>query len=85
MGPNNGRRGAARKGVLLIVGALAISSLFAAPARTEDAQLVRGKYLVTFGGCTDCHTPGHFFGKPDTARLLAGSDVGFAIPGLGGS
>jgi hypothetical protein len=35
------------------------------------------------GGCTDCHTPGHFFGKPDMTRFLGGSDVGFAIPGLG--
>jgi mono/diheme cytochrome c family protein len=51
----------------------------------EDyAQMVeRGKYLVTFGSCTDCHTPGHFFGKPDMSRFLGGSDVGFAIPGLG--
>jgi mono/diheme cytochrome c family protein len=48
-----------------------------------DAQLDRGKYLVTFGGCNDCHTPGYFFGKPDMARFLGGSDVGFEIPGLG--
>jgi mono/diheme cytochrome c family protein len=83
MGPNNGRRGAARKGALLIIGALTISCLFAAPARTEDTELSRGKYLVTFGGCTDCHTPGHFLGKPDMTSFLAGSDAGFAIPGLG--
>jgi mono/diheme cytochrome c family protein len=38
---------------------------------------------VTFGGCNDCHTPGYFFGKPDTARFLGGSEVGFEIPGLG--
>jgi mono/diheme cytochrome c family protein len=51
--------------------------------RAEDAQLARGKYLVTLAGCTDCHTPGHFLGKPDMTRFLGGSDVGFAIPGLG--
>jgi mono/diheme cytochrome c family protein len=34
-------------------------------------------------GCGDCHTPGYFLGKPDMARNLGGSDVGFAIPGLG--
>jgi len=34
-------------------------------------------------GCNDCHTPGYFLGKPDMARYLGGSDVGFAIPGLG--
>jgi hypothetical protein len=50
----------------------------------DHAQLVaRGKYLVTFGSCNDCHTPGYFFGKPDMSKFLGGSDVGFAIPGLG--
>lgn len=54
-----------------------------APAMAADTDVARGKYLVQFGGCTDCHTPGHFFGKPDMTRFLAGSDVGFAVPGLG--
>ena len=49
----------------------------------QDAQIKRGQYLVTLGGCNDCHTPGYFFGKPDMARFLGGSDVGFEIPGLG--
>lgn len=58
--------------------------LFSADAgRAKDAQIKRGEYLVTLGGCNDCHTPGYFFGKPDKARLLGGSEVGFAIPGLG--
>jgi len=48
-----------------------------------ESLVERGKYLVTFGGCNDCHTPGYFFGKPDMNRYLGGSDVGFAIPGLG--
>src|SRR5687768_10095929 len=46
-------------------------------------QILRGKYLVTLGLCTDCHTPGYFFGKPDAGRFLGGSEVGFEIPGLG--
>jgi mono/diheme cytochrome c family protein len=46
-------------------------------------QVQRGKYLVTLGLCTDCHTPGYFFGKPDLARFLGGSEVGFHIPDLG--
>ena len=49
----------------------------------ERAELLRGKYLVTQGLCTDCHTPGYFFGKPDEHRFLGGSEVGFGIPGLG--
>ena len=48
-----------------------------------QTQQERGKYLVTFGGCHDCHTPGYFFGKPDMARFLGGSEVGFEIPGMG--
>jgi len=50
---------------------------------SQGAQIERGKYLVTLGGCNDCHTPGYFFGKPDMARFLGGSEVGFEIPGLG--
>jgi hypothetical protein len=47
----------------------------------ENEQVTRGKYLVQLGGCTDCHTPGHFFGKPDMARYLGGSDMGSRCPG----
>jgi mono/diheme cytochrome c family protein len=54
-----------------------------APVSSARAAVARGKYLVTFGSCTDCHTPGSFFGKPDMTKFLGGSDVGFAIPGLG--
>jgi mono/diheme cytochrome c family protein len=66
----------------LAVLALALA-LPAAAASADDAQIARGKYLVTLGGCNDCHTPGYFFGKPDMDRYLGGSDVGFEIPGLG--
>ena len=51
--------------------------------RAEMATAARGKYLVNLAGCNDCHTPGYFFGKPDMARFLGGSEVGFEIPGLG--
>ena len=62
--------------------AAAIILSTAASALAQD-PIARGKYLTTFGGCTDCHTPGYFFGKPDEKRHLAGSEVGFEIPGLG--
>lgn len=52
-------------------------------AGAGDARIARGKYLVGIAGCGDCHTPGHFFGKPDMARHLGGSEVGFEIPNLG--
>ena len=47
------------------------------------ANIARGKYLTTIGGCNDCHTPGSFFGKRDMSRTLGGSEVAFEIPGLG--
>jgi mono/diheme cytochrome c family protein len=49
----------------------------------DPAAIARGKYLVTIAGCHDCHTPGYFLGKPDMARYLGGSEVGFELPGLG--
>jgi mono/diheme cytochrome c family protein len=55
-------------------------SLAGANAHAADPQVDRGKYLVAIGGCTDCHTPGHFLGQPDTSRYLGGSDVGFGSP-----
>jgi mono/diheme cytochrome c family protein len=65
---------------LLAASALGLQSSIAA---ANDTQTARGEYLVTIGGCNDCHTPGYFFGKPDTSRFLGGSDVGFEIPGQG--
>ena len=64
------------------VAVLAASSLTVLAA-TSDKEAARGKYLVNLAGCTDCHTPGYFLGKPDSSRFLAGSDVGFRVPGAG--
>ena len=67
---------------LAFVTASAIA-LLALAAMADGSQITRGKYLVTLGGCNDCHTPGYFFGNPDMSRFLGGSDVGFEIPGQG--
>src|SRR5258708_13575369 len=63
--------------------ALVAASLLPVEAYADSARVARGKYLVRLAGCTDCHTPGHFLGKPDMSRFLAGSDVGFEVPGVG--
>jgi len=66
--------------------ALLAAAIFMVPQgalQAQEGQLARGKYLVGLGGCNDCHTPGYFFGKPDMARFLGGSEVGFEIPELG--
>jgi mono/diheme cytochrome c family protein len=65
---------------VLAAGALLLSLGTSAMAQ---GQVERGRYLATLGGCSHCHTPGHFLGKPDLARYLGGSDVGFGIPNLG--
>jgi mono/diheme cytochrome c family protein len=69
---------------IAVVGLAAAGAAFALlPRAHADSQIDRGKYLVVLAGCNDCHTPGFFLGKPDMARYLGGSDVGFEIPGLG--
>jgi mono/diheme cytochrome c family protein len=69
-------------GMMLVVGLVAAAPL-PSPASADDAQIARGRYLVTISGCSDCHTPGALLGSPDMKRYLGGSDVGFAIPGAG--
>jgi len=61
--------------------ALAVAAA-ALPAQAQD-RAKRGAYLAAIMDCTGCHTPGALAGKPDQARGLAGSDIGFAIPDLG--
>src|ERR1700691_3171303 len=63
--------------------ALTAFATLPSPASADDAQIARGKYLVTISGCSDCHTPGALLGSPDMKRYLGGSDVAFAIPGVG--
>lgn len=50
---------------------------------TRAEQIERGKYLVTIGGCHDCHTPWiiHPDGKPgpDMTRALSGHPQDFVI------
>jgi mono/diheme cytochrome c family protein len=59
---------------------LLIGSVSAAHAET---RIERGEYLSRIMDCGGCHTGGALVGKPDPARHLAGSDIGFAIPDLG--
>ena len=72
-----------RYGIVGTVCAAVVGLVSVTSASAQQSQVERGKYLVTLGSCTDCHTPGYFFGKPDLARYLGGAEVGFEIPGLG--
>lgn len=47
-----------------------------------QSQLERGKYLVGFGGCNDCHTPlkmGPNGPEPDMSRALSGHPAGLVM------
>ncbi len=66
-----------------VFGALAIALCCVAPATADEAQIARGRYIVSIAGCSDCHTPGGMLGSPDMKRYLGGSDVGFSIPTQG--
>ena len=57
--------------------------VFSSGAGAQETRIARGRYLVQIASCMDCHTPGYFFGKPDMARFLGGSEVGFEVPGQG--
>lgn len=69
-------------GGLIVIG-LALPTALAAQTAPSSEKLRRGEYLANIMDCAGCHTPGIFLGKPDMQRRLAGSEVGFHIPGLG--
>lgn len=54
-----------------------------AAAVTAAAQVEHGRYLVTIGGCHDCHTPlkmGPKGPEPDMSRMLSGHPEKFVMP-----
>lgn len=63
--------------------ALAFGAAASPAAAADTAKLKRGEYLSHIMDCGGCHTTGALAGKPDPAMYLAGSTVGFQIPGLG--
>lgn len=68
--------------------ALALLTLSSAPAvavdtgRHADPLIARGRYVVTIGGCNDCHTPGYAAsdGKVDEKDWLVGDALGWRGP-----
>jgi mono/diheme cytochrome c family protein len=70
------------KQLIPAVAAGALMALAASHARA-DTSVERGKYLSQIMDCGGCHNSGAFTPKPNLETPLAGSDVGFEIPGLG--
>jgi hypothetical protein len=48
----------------------------------NDPLIARGRYLVAFGTCNDCHTPGwrESDGSIPVARWMTGSNLGYRGP-----
>ncbi len=54
----------------------------AASATAPDPMIERGRYLVAFGGCNDCHTPGwrESGGSLADFRWMTGGKIGYRGP-----
>jgi mono/diheme cytochrome c family protein len=55
----------------------------AAAPKPAAGAVARGKYLVTIGGCNDCHTPpkmGPNGPEPDMDRMLSGHPADVTLP-----
>ena len=86
--PNQPRFLLARTAIAAFAVALLVSSLapgaFAAEAKPGGGSAIeRGAYLVTVGGCNDCHTPWRMGPKgpePDMSRMLSGHPAGMEMP-----
>ncbi|MEQ1831608.1 MAG: cytochrome c [Candidatus Eisenbacteria bacterium] len=64
---------------LLVCGAV-LAFAQASGGKGDPARIARGRYLAQIMSCGDCHTPGTFYGAPDTARAYAGSEMGWKGP-----
>jgi len=69
----------------IVLGAIAwawIMLVSSVASAAEPAQLARGKYLVTIGGCNDCHTAGYLQNdaKVPESEWLRGQPVGYQGP-----
>ncbi|HET9392450.1 MAG TPA: hypothetical protein VFO29_02835 [Candidatus Rubrimentiphilum sp.] len=63
--------------------AAALAILMAPLARAGvDPLVARGKYLVGFGSCNDCHTPGwrESDGRIPVSQWMTGSKIGYRGP-----
>lgn len=83
--------------ILIVVVALAVAATLTATASSKNAarneraakaaaaqqRVKRGAYLVTIGGCNDCHTPfkmGPHGPEPDMTRELSGHPASVVMP-----
>jgi mono/diheme cytochrome c family protein len=75
------RRRLALAGAAFAAAALAVPAL--GQQQRQALPLARGAYLAAIMDCGGCHTGGALAGQPDPKLHLAGSGIGFVIPGAG--
>lgn len=72
-----------RNPALLLLGLLVSSAAFAAaPSPRDGSAIQHGQFLVGYGGCNDCHTPGwaEHGGQAPKDVLLTGAGMNFQGP-----
>jgi mono/diheme cytochrome c family protein len=75
------RRGLVAAAVIAGLG-VAVAASHAADRKPAVSGQDHGRYLVTIGGCNDCHTPGYAMtgGKVDEKQWLVGDTLGWRGP-----
>ncbi|HEX5352955.1 MAG TPA: c-type cytochrome [Rhodanobacteraceae bacterium] len=70
------------KKFLLALGLLVSCTAMAATGQSSKHSVEHGKFLVGYGGCNDCHTPGWAVhgGHAPKAMLLTGGGMNFQGP-----
>lgn len=67
---------------LALVSGLSVFLIYQTPSLADD-QVKRGEYLLTLGGCNDCHSPKIFSDQgmaPDPDKLLSGAPSSNPLP-----
>jgi mono/diheme cytochrome c family protein len=60
-----------------------LAALVAAVPAFAETPVERGQYLAHIMDCGGCHNTGAFTPQPNLETPLAGSDIGFEMPGMG--
>jgi mono/diheme cytochrome c family protein len=67
------------------VAAASLAGVAVAQTKAANADIKRGAYLASLGGCNDCHTPKLMTlqgPQPDPSRLLSGHPANAPIPAV---
>ena len=66
-----------------IVATAGLAALAVAVPAVAETPVERGQYLAHIMDCGGCHNTGAFTPAPNLETPLAGSDIGFEMPGMG--